>query len=384
MICKLMWLKILILFMSSAIVSCSSLNDTLPQKFTINKRWAVSTKSSTNWWQFKNHAASPVIHEKSVLVANGYDGIGLYKQSTGRAQWKIKIKNGVESTPIIENDRIYFGGNDGLFYCLNAKDGSIKWSFPIKFEGLGSPTLDDEYVYFTTGNHNLYSLSKSNGRLKWVYTRKVDSSISIRGQGKVLLEGDNLYAGFSDGYLVSFNKLNGQVIWEKLINSSRRFKDVDSSPVLNGDAIFISGYDENLYAINKNSGDTIWKTPYGSHTAVFIKDDKVYSSTSLGSVVALSKSNGKLIWKKTLKKGIGTEPTYYKGFLIIGESEGQILALSQINGEVVGQYETGKGVISKVTNKIDSKQFYSLSAGGNLFSFNIDWTKASDVWPWEK
>ena len=61
-----------------------------------------------------------------------------------------------------------------------------------------------------------------------------------------------------------------------------------------------------------------------------------------------------------------------------------MLALSQVNGEVVGHYETGKGVVSKITHKDDSKQFFVLSAGGNLFSFNIDWTKASDIWPWEQ
>ncbi len=364
--------------------SCSSLQEyTQSQTFVIDKQWARSSLSSINPGFFKNHVAEPVVVGSKLLVANGYDGIGLYKQRNGREVWKFKIKRGVESNPIVNGDKVFVGGNDGYFYSLKLSNGKVAWKFPIRFEGLGSPIIQDESVYFTTGNHTLYSLNIKTGQANWTYIRKVDSSISVRGQGEVLVDGDTVYSGFSDGYFIAFKKSTGAVIWEKKLNSNRRFKDIDSSPVLFGDTIYVSGYDNNLYALNKSTGSILWQSPYGSHTKALLINDRIYSSTSQGEFVALDKITGKLIWKAQLKGGIATSPTYFKGFLIVGESDGQVVALSQVNGEQIASFDTGAGVKAKITPAQKEAHFFALSKGGNIFKFKMGFKKASEFWPWD-
>lgn len=83
------------------------------------------------------------------------------------AEGKISVKYTVNtgsrstSTPVINNDRLYLGNNDGKVLVYNTKDGSLIREINVnkKYSGIaGSPLLvkhgEDAYVFFTVNNND--------------------------------------------------------------------------------------------------------------------------------------------------------------------------------------------------------------------------------------
>jgi outer membrane protein assembly factor BamB len=48
---------------------------------------------------------------------------------TGKPAWRFIAGGRVDSPPTYWQGRVYFGGKDGLVYCLRAKDGAVIWKF---------------------------------------------------------------------------------------------------------------------------------------------------------------------------------------------------------------------------------------------------------------
>lgn len=207
-------------------------------------QWVKSTTDKDNLGFRKINRMKPLLYKNWVIQANGMDGIAAYDQQTGREKWKLSIENGVEASAAIINDRVFFGANDGQFYSVFAETGKVLWTFPIRIEGLSEPLIADGNVYFMTGNNTLYALDASSGRQLWLYSRQDTAAISIRGGSKPTLKNGTLYAGFSDGAVVALLASNGAVKWEKQLNKNKKFRDLDSDPVIEGDFLYILGYDD--------------------------------------------------------------------------------------------------------------------------------------------
>lgn len=219
----------------------------------------------------------------------------------------------------------------------------------------------------------------------WIYNRRDPSLLSIRGGSQPKIYKDQVYFAFSDGYLVSLNYKTGQVSWEKQINSNKKFRDVDASPVLLEDRLYISGFDDTFFCIKASSGQLIWRHEAGGYSAPLIFENKIYFPTTNNELHILEKSSGKLLHKISSKKGYITEPKVYKGLLIYGESEGDLLIRDINSYEVVARFSPGHGISSSPVIKSFDDTFgnvFFISRSANLYVLNIGWRAKVEKWPW--
>src|SRR5690606_31429106 len=107
---------------------------------------------------------------------------------------------------------------------------------------------------------------------------------SVRGGTKPTLYKGLLYVGFSEGSLIAFNARSGLPVWELQLNKNKRFKDIDSTPVIDGNLLYVSGYDDRLYCIDAQRGEIIWKIDGGGYYGITIDSDRIYYPTSGGEV----------------------------------------------------------------------------------------------------
>jgi len=49
--------------------------------------------------------------------------------ATGKTRWTFYTEGPVRLAPTVAGDRLYAGSDDGLVYCLNAKDGKLLWKY---------------------------------------------------------------------------------------------------------------------------------------------------------------------------------------------------------------------------------------------------------------
>jgi outer membrane protein assembly factor BamB len=343
--------------------------------FAVNKAWVRQTTAKDNLGFRKINRMTPVIVGDLVLQGNGLDGIGAYDKDSGQLKWKLPVVNGVEPSATAIRDRLFFGASDGLFYSVSSSKGQVEWTFPTKTENLSEPLLDEGVVYFLAGNNVFYALDAATGRQIWLYSRQDTSQFSIRGGSKPALRNGILYVGFSDGSLVALSAKTGSVQWELQLNRSKRFRDIDATPVVDGDNIYVAGYDDKLYCVSADKGEIIWRIDGGGYSAVTVVGDKLLYPTTSGEVMALKKSNGEKIWSFPVSEGIATQVKVMKGIAVFGESQGRLQFLDINTGKLIGGMEPGRGILSAPQVDEKNNRVYFISGEANLYAIEAAWQK---------
>jgi outer membrane protein assembly factor BamB len=366
------WLGLLAgVFTGLMLGGCSSLQlGPSARRLVLENNWIRSTQSREFFGYRRMNRMSPVVVDQIVLQGNAIDGLVAYSRKTGNEIWRAPLRNGVEGGVQVVGTKIYLGASDGHFYCLDLFKGTVIWSVPIPAEVLASPTVVDNVVYFESGADVVYALDAQSGKQLWSYNRQTTTTISVRATTRPTVVGDQVYVGFSDGFLVALNKKSGTLVWDRKLGSVGRFHDVDSTPVFDNGILYVSSFDEAVHAIRADTGAEVWQTEGGGYTAVTIEGDRLYTATSDGRMLALDRSSGKVIWTSQVKHGIATQPAYYKGYLIYGESEGALVVLEAMSAKMVTQFAPGQGIVAPPTVTKDGDIFV-MSNAANLYAIKL-------------
>jgi outer membrane protein assembly factor BamB len=354
---------------------CSTLSDlkNARKSFQVGNLWVYQTTKDVQTKYRKINRMSPVLFNDLVIQANSVDGLVALKRSNSRLVWRLDIQNGVEAPIAVDKNKIYFGANDGQVYSVDAETGNVLWTYPVRVETLSEPLVADGVVYVLTGNNTLYALDAETGKQKWVYSRIDPSNLSIRGGSKPLIKGNNLYAGFSDGAIVSLNPANGAVKWERALNRNKRFKDIDSNPVVDGEFLYLLGFDDSVYCLRAATGEIVWKFERGGYGSVLITGNRLVFASTFEEVIALEKDTGKQLWVYKLSDGIATSPSLFKGMVVFGESSGALVFADSGSGKRISDFYPGRGVFSKPTVDEAKNEVYFISNEANLYKIQAKW-----------
>lgn len=365
--------------------ACSSLNSSpSSRKLVFEKEWVRETTASEFTGYRRMNRMSPLLLEHLIIQGNSIDGLVAYSRKNAAEIWRLKLENGVEGGVAASGNRLFFGSSDGQFYGVDMVSGKILWSFPARAETLAAPSVENNVVYFESAADVVYALDATSGKLLWSYNRQTTTSLSIRSTTTPTVVGDKLLVGFSDGYIVALKKSDGTLVWERKLGTQGRFRDVDSTPVVDSGVLYTSSFDGALFALKVESGDVVWTVDRGGFTPVTIQGDRIYMSSSDGQLMALDKGSGKTIWFKNIKRGISTQPVYYKNFLIYGETEGALIAADANTGEPIAQFSPGRGLIAQPTVDEKSGRIYFMSNSANLYAMKLTYIRPNYLLPWQK
>jgi outer membrane protein assembly factor BamB len=357
-------------------------NNQGPKLLDVHKEWVVSTLAQDDITFRKTHRMKSLLLEDRLIQGNAVDGISAFGREKGNLLWRIPIVGGVEGGADYVNDRIFFGGNNGLFYSASLKNGEVYWTFPAKTEVLSAPSLWEGNVYFLAGNNILYALDAAEGRELWIYSRVDSQNISVRGASRPVINKGILYMGFSDGYLVALDAKTGTVKWEQWINKNKRFKDLDGAPLVDGDEIYITGFDSALYCLKKDSGNILWKSEPGGFGDVLINEDQIIYSTSTGQVIALNKKDGSKVWTFNIDDGVATSPILYQNRVVVAESQGRILFLNLKTGKLEAEFDPGRGSFSPLAVDEKKNELYFISREAHLYKLSTRMRDSHEGIPW--
>lgn len=385
----------------SALCGCSSFQKWVddhprPRVFNVDVAWVRQGPTMENLRYRKLHRMIPLVYtlpedgknpdqslaaRELVIEGNGTDSVVAYRRDTGAEFWRIRIPNGVEAPGTLINDRLFVGGLDGQLYSIQVSTGEVVWSFPTRAENLSEPLIFDGQLYVQSGNNTVYALDAATGKQLWLYSRQDTNSLSIRGGSKPTVRNGTLYVGFSDGFIVALVLNNGALKWEKQLNKNKKFKDIDSNPLVDGEFLYVAGYDDHLYALRAATGEMVWKSDRGGWGNLTVVGDRLYYATSSGEIRAVDKTTGQKVWSYELKDGVATAPTLYKGLLVFGESQGQLRFLDSGTGRVVASYDPGKGgILSQVGIDEKAGRVYFISGEANVYGMNANWGYAPATW----
>lgn len=362
------------------LTACSSLEswralNAEHRHFEVRKVWVRAANETPNVGYRKINRMTPILTGTMLLTGNSIDGLVAWDRDSGRELWRLKTVNGIEGGATLIRDRLFFGASDGQFYSVDVRHGKVLWTAPVKGEVLSEPFLDSEngIVFVQTASSAMVAMEADSGKIVWLYSRQDANNFSVRGTSRPVLKDGTLYAGFSDGYLVALNARSGLLKWEVQLNRRKKFKDVDTSPLIDGDRLYVAGYDDRLYCLSAEKGDILWRMDGGGYFGLTSDGNRLYYPTSDGQVKALNRENGQTLWTYQVPDGIATSVVKLKGLLVFGESQGKLRFLDASSGKQIGSFEPGRGIFSTPLVEEKTNRVYFISGESNVYALEAGW-----------
>ncbi|WP_145454435.1 PQQ-like beta-propeller repeat protein [Gimesia panareensis] len=140
-------------------------------------------------------AYEPVAVGDRILVGSPQDGsLTAFDANRGKQLWRFETNGPVRFAPVVTEDNVLFGSDDGYLYCLNLADGTLRWKitgapdshprrwhlgndrlisyWPVR----GAPVVQDGVVFFGAGiwpsmGTYLSAVEIETGKRKWINQR---------------------------------------------------------------------------------------------------------------------------------------------------------------------------------------------------------------------
>jgi outer membrane protein assembly factor BamB len=222
------------------------------------------------------------------------------ESETGKELWHFDYESdyqdyygyeaGPRCSPVVDDDRVYLFGSEGMLHCLDVRDGTVVWKIDTaakfnvvqNFFGVGStPVVEADLLIAQIGgspaaNKNLppgrlelvrgngcgiVAFDKHTGEVKYQIT---DELASYASPVLATIHGRRWGFVFARGGLVGFEPATGKVDF----HYPWRAKDLESvnasNPVVVEDLVFISetyGPGSSLIRVRPGGYDVVWSDP---------------------------------------------------------------------------------------------------------------------------
>jgi len=289
------------------------------------------------------------------------------KIENGKEESTVKLwsKDGINnwdsfvprSSPVHHEGLVYFGTNEGKFFCLDSENGKERWSFNLNINNpkgiLSSPVIQDNKVFFGAYDGIFYCLDANDGKLIW--KNKLGNWV---GSSPVVF-GDNLFVGVEygakQGALACLDVKDGELKWHLKTNHF-----IHSSPAAIKEVVVVGCNDGCVYAAGVDDGKLLWKYDIGKEIkAGFAVDEDlgyVYFGAFDGCIYCITIDKGEVVWKRRVSDIVYSTPEIVGDYLVCSVASSRVFVLNKKNGEIEWFYNT-KEMIFSSTKTVDNKVF---------------------------
>ncbi len=311
----------------------------------------------------------------------------------GTTNWKAVIP---KSSPIIHKDKIYFGTDSGIFYCVNKFDGKIIWARKIWFGADGkmifsTPTIYNNTVFFGAYDGNFYALDCDTGEKKWIYSDAdwIGSSPSISVKNNLVYIGleyglwnkqggivglniqtgvevwkdihsglthcspfvseknNLLFCGSNDGILRIYNSKTGEKLKEHNIGLEMRSSFSESDK---GDKVAFGAFDGYLYIVNTKTLELEdkFKTFEAIYTTPVWSGEKVIFAALDKRVYCYDTIKKEKVWENHTNGRIFASPVIHKTSVWIGCNDGKLRKINLETGVNEGYIQFTERIVDRV------------------------------------
>ena len=188
-----------------------------------------------------DRAPQVVAAEDRVVLGNSVDGtVTCIDATNGGVAWTFYTEGPVRFAPVIWQDRLLVGSDDGFLYALDLHDGHLLWKHRggptrqtvlgnqqmiSKWPVRGGPVVADGVVYFAAGiwpSDGIYvvALDADTGKVRWQNTDcgQIDmpqphpganAKSGVSAQGYLVVSGDHLFVPTGRAVPASFDRHTG-------------------------------------------------------------------------------------------------------------------------------------------------------------------------------
>jgi outer membrane protein assembly factor BamB len=306
-------------------------------------------------WKFKSDGriySSPLIQDELIYFGSGDHHFYALNKSTGKKVWTFETKGAVHSSATSKGQLVYFGSADGSLYALDKDTGALNWKFASAGEKmyglwdyyLSSPVIDENRIYWGSGDGHLYVVEASSGDLLWKYdTGDIVHASPVVYKNKV-------YFGGFDGHMYALDKTTGSLAWKfKTVGATYFPKgEIQKAALIIDDVVYFGSRDYNIYALDANTGRGRWnlKQPRGWITATPIEyKGNIYFGTSDAHIFySVEKNSGTVNWTIPLNMRVYGTAIVDDDIIYFGTFDGKVLGIDHLTGETKWQFQTASSL----------------------------------------
>lgn len=258
--------------------------------------------------------------------------------------WTYKTGDAIWSSPVIANNLVYFGSNDGFVYALNAESGQLVWQYRTKGRVVGQPTVSGSYLYILSDDGNLYKLERKSGKFVWQFDTgggsvprdfpSLKSPTYDRSTSAATVVGETVYIGSADKRLYAVDTETGKEKWHFETGGIVR-----PTPAVADGLVFFGSYDNHVYAVDAKSGELRWKhnTLQAVVSSPLVADGVVYIGSRSSDLFAFDALTGKIKWKFFYwSSWVESSARMLDRVLYVGSSDyQQLFAIDAVSGRKV-------------------------------------------------
>ena len=245
-----------------------------------------------------------------------------------------------KSFPATDGTRVYFGSDSGVFWCLDARDGSVVWNFTVNAKGhknlWSSPALHDGRVYFGSYDGNVYCLDAVTGREVWRFTEAdwVGSSPALAPELGYLFIGLEFAVEGKRGSIAALKMENGEKVWEHM---TKRYTHASPAYWPERQLVACGSNDNEMFLFDAPTGAMRWRFETrgeggqkGSirHAPAFDrKRNHLVTGCADGWIYIIDVDTGKEVWSVATDNTIYTVPLVVEDKAYIGSTDKHLYVL---------------------------------------------------------
>jgi len=277
------------------------------------------------------------------LAVGTRDGFLRLLDREGRELWTVQLGAAPTGQPFFTEAAVVVGTAEGVLLALDRFDGAVLWSSPLRAQVVMPMVEEGGTLVVGTNRDEVHALDVKKGEPLWVYRRSVGRDLTVRGGVGVAVEGNRVFAGFSDGAVVALSIDDGRILWEVATSagSARRFRDSDAIPAVRDGTVYATVFNDGVYAFDAASGAIRWRHEApGAHNLTLHEDLLVVGGAR--QILALDPATGARVWSVPLGQTYVTRPSILRGIAHFAGPRG-LRMLDARTGRPLQVFQPGSG-----------------------------------------
>ncbi len=259
--------------------------------------------------------------------------------------WSARVGSGSDDehfklTPNVANGKVFVADRKGRISAYDALTGRALWSMESKAPVSGGPGSGDGAVFVGTSDGEVLALEEGNGELRW--RARVPSEVlsaPTAAHGVVVVR-------TVDGKLLGLDVREGKRLWAHDSTVPALTLRSTSAPAIVADKVLGGFASGRLVALSISDGRVLWETviaePRGRSelerlvdisSEPRVIDQTVYVSSYQGRIAALDVVSGRLIWTRDMSSYAGLSVD--DRAVYITDDKGQVFSLDRRDGRAL-------------------------------------------------
>jgi outer membrane protein assembly factor BamB len=243
--------------------------------------FALDAKTGEKLWEHRIgelNASSPTYYKHRLYIVNLVPGhIVKLDAKTGKIIWKKSLPGRAESSPLVIDNSVYFGCEDGKLYSLSTVNGNVRWATQLGGAIKAAPAYENGKLFVGDYGGYMNAVDAKTGELVW----QTDSLGTGLGGGAFYstpaVAFGRVYAGNNDDRVYSFDTSDGELAWTYSTGGYAYSAPTVASTKHSPPTVYIGSFDGNIYALDAKDGTVRWSRPVGGQV--------VGSLSAIGEIV---------------------------------------------------------------------------------------------------